>query len=163
MLHWTYIYKHHCNQSRCLLTWTFFHTVIPPFCVSPSFKSINVLLFDYIIASYPMFLTMLIYLCIEFHDRQHTLFPRYQLKNCFKTLLTSWNPKRTILNTFATFLLLSYSKLLFTSICLLLAFQSHNIYGEKALSSPLLLYNPTIRFFTWTHSICSGCITCYNY
>ena len=129
----------------------FFHTLIPPLCVSPSFKSINVLLFDYIIASYPLFLTMLIYLSIEVHDRKQTLFWRYLPRNCFKMFHTSWNPKRTILNTFATFLLLSYSKLLFTSIRLLLAFQSHNIYGEKVLSSSLLLYDPTIRFFHNEH------------
>ena len=147
MLRWTYITSI-IVTSLGVFNLDFFHTVIPPFCVSPSFKSINVLLFDYIIASYPIFLTMLIYHCIEFHDRQHVLFRRYQLKNCFKTFLSSWNPKGTILNTFATFHMLSYSKLLLTSIRLLLAFQSHNIYGEKALSSPLLLYNPTIRFFT---------------
>ena len=39
----------------------FFHKPIPPLCVGPLFKSINILLFDYIIASYPLFLTMLIY------------------------------------------------------------------------------------------------------
>ena len=49
----------------------FFHTIIPPLCVSSSFKSINVLLFDYLITTYPLFLTMLIYLCIEVYDRQH--------------------------------------------------------------------------------------------
>ena len=42
----------------------FFHKVIPPLCLSPSFKAINVLLFDYIIASYPLFLTMF-HLCFD--------------------------------------------------------------------------------------------------
>ena len=129
----------------------FFHALIPPLCVSPSLKSINILLFEYIIASYPLFLTMFIYLSIEIYDRKQTLFCRYLLTNCFKIFNTSWNPKRTILNTFATFLLLSYSKLLFTSIHLLLAFQSYNMYGEKVLSSPLLLYDPSIRLFHAEH------------
>ena len=64
-------------------------------------------------------------------------------------LVAQWSMR--VLNTFATFLLLSYSKLLLTSIRLLLAFQSHNIYGEKVLSSSLLLYDPTIRFFHIEH------------
>ena len=130
----------------------FFHTIIPPLCVSPSFKSINILLFDYLIASYPLFLTMLIYLCIQVYDRQQILsFPTLPVRNCFEPFHTSWNPKRTILSTFATFLILSYSKLLFTSIRILLAFQSYNSHGEKNPSSPLLLYDPNIRFFHWEH------------
>ena len=129
----------------------FFHTVIPPLCISPSFKSINVLFFDYIVASYPLFLTMLIYFCIEVYDRQHIIsFPSCPLRNCFRSFHTSWNPRRTILNTFATFLFLSYSKLLFTSIHFLLAFQSYNSHGESS-SSAVLLYDPNIRFFYSEH------------
>ena len=92
----------------------FFHEVIPPFCISPSFKAINVLIFDYIIASYPLFLTMFIYACIEVCDRYHITFSSCQ--NLIKIYYPSWNPKRTVLATFATFLLLSYSKFLFTSL-----------------------------------------------
>ena len=131
----------------------FFHTVIPPFCISTSMKSINIVLFDYIIASYPLFLTMLIYLCIEVHDRQHIIpCQSYPIaRNCFRTFHTSWNPKQTILNTFATFLLLSYSKLLFTSISLLLAFHSYNSHGDRVSSSALLIYDPTVRFLHSEH------------
>ena len=129
----------------------FFHRVIPPLCISPSFKSIDVLLFDYVIASYPLFLTILIYLCIEVYDRKHMTFLNCRLRNCFKSLYALWNPKRTILNTFATFLLLSYSKFLFTSIHLLLAFQSYNCHGQRVSPSALLLYDPTLRFFHSEH------------
>ena len=64
---------------------------------------------------------------------------------------TLWNPKKTILNTFATILLLSYSKLLFTSMHLLLAFQSYNSHGQRVSPSALLLYDPNIRFFHSEH------------
>ena len=60
--------------SLGVLNLEFFHRVIPPLCISPSFKSIDVLLFDYVIAGYPLFLTMLIYLCIEVYDRKHMSF-----------------------------------------------------------------------------------------
>ena len=129
----------------------FFHAVIPPLCISPLFKSINVLLFDYVIASYPLFLTMLIYLCIEVYNRQHIPFLSRQLTNFFMPFNTLWNPKKTILNTFATILLLSYLKLLFTSIHLLLAFQSYNSHGQRVSPSALLLYDPNIRFFHSEH------------
>ena len=129
----------------------FFHKLIPPLCVSPTFRSINILLFDYLVASYPLFLMMLIYVCIEVYDRQHASFLKCPVRNCFKCFRTSWNPKRTILSTFATFLLLSYSKLLFTSIRILFAFQSQNSGGERVSSSALLLYDPTIRFLHSEH------------
>ena len=129
----------------------FFHRVIPPLCVSPSFKSINVLLFDYIIAIYPLFLTMFIYICIEVYDRYRIIlsFLSFPFRKCFNN--TSWNPRRTILNTFATFLLLSYSKLLFTSLHLLLASPSYNSRGERISSSAQLFYDPTINFFHSEH------------
>ena len=131
----------------------FFHVVIPPLCISPSFKAVNSLLFDYIIGIYPLFLTALIYLCIEFYDRNYkiVLFLSYPVRMCFKCFHSTWDPKSMILNTFTTFFLLSYSKLLFVSINLLLSFQSYNSKGEKILNSTVLLYDPTIRFFHTEH------------
>ena len=43
----------------------FFRMIIPPLCINASFKAINTLLFDYIIAVYPLIFTAFIYLCIE--------------------------------------------------------------------------------------------------
>jgi hypothetical protein len=127
----------------------FFHKVIPPLCISPSFKAINILIFDYIIASYPLLLTLFIYVCIEICDRYHvTTFSSCQ--NLIKVCHPSWNPKRTILATFATFLLLSYSKFLFTSLHVLLASRSYNSRGES-VSSPHLFYDPTITFLHSEH------------
>ena len=127
----------------------FFHKVIPPLCISPSFKSINILIFDYIIASYPLLLTIFIYVCIEVCDRYHvTTFS--SCRNLIKICHPSWNPKRTILATFATFLLLSYSKFLFTSLHLLLASRSYNSRGER-VSSAQLFYDPTITFLHSEH------------
>ena len=51
----------------------FLHFVIPPMCVSVSIKSINILLFDYIIAFFPIFLTVFAYVGIELHDRNYRI------------------------------------------------------------------------------------------
>ena len=67
----------------------FFYNVIPSLCISSSFKSIDILLLDYVVASYPLFLTVLLYLCVNLHDRQHISFPSSQLRKCFKTFHTS--------------------------------------------------------------------------
>ena len=46
----------------------FFHMVIPPLCVSTSVKAIDTLFFDYIVALYPILITVVVYLFIELHD-----------------------------------------------------------------------------------------------
>ena len=118
--------------------------------MSSSLKAINVLLLDYIVAIYPLFLTVVFYFCIEICDRSTRLMLLCRspmTKCCHK----AWNPKRTILKTFVTFFLLSYSKLFFVSMDLLLAARSYNIRGEPVPNSTVLLYDPTIRFFHTEH------------
>ena len=96
--------------SRCIKR-RFFHFVIPPLCISTSMKSNNTLLLDYVIAVYPIVLTVFIYVSTALHDRNCRII--VCLVSSLKWLWPrNWNPKETILNTCATFLLLSYSKFL---------------------------------------------------
>ena len=126
----------------------FFHLIIPPLCISTSFKAINTLLLDYIIAVHPLIFSAFIYLCIELHDRNNRIiaFLSYPIRKCVSP---AWNPKRSILNTFTTFCLLSYSKFLFVSINLLLAVQLYSSHGKVDLK--VLFYDPTIRYFHSEH------------
>ena len=128
----------------------FFHLVIPPLCVSTSLKFVHILLFDYIIAFYPLVLSVFIYVGIELHDRNCWIIV-YLCTPLRMILHGNWNPKETILNTCATFLLLSYSKFLFVSINLLLGIPSFNCNGDVIPNSTALLYDPTIRFFHSEH------------
>ena len=131
----------------------FFRLILPPMCVSTSTKAITLLLFDYVIAFYPLLLTIFILVGIEVYDRYS------QTISCSSTPLkmicckANWNPKETILKTCATFLLLSYSKFLFVSIRLLLAVDSYivNCRDESIPASTNLLYDPTIRFLGSEH------------
>ena len=122
----------------------FFHLILPHVCVSMSTRSINILLFDYVIALYPLLLTIIILVGIELYDRncQMAIYLSIPLKIvCRKG---NWNPKETILKTCATFLLISYSKFLFVSINLLFAVPSYNCKGDSIRTSTVLLYDPTI-------------------
>ena len=131
----------------------FFHALTPPLCISPSTKAINSLLFDYLVAFYPLVFTAFVYICIELYDRNFKIFLliSYPIRKCLTIFRTTWDPRRTILNTFITFFLLSYSKLLFVSINLLIASQSFNSEGERVPSTMVLLYDPSIRFFHPEH------------
>ena len=126
----------------------FFRLIIPPLCINVSFKAINTLLLDYIIAIYPLAFSAVIYICIEFYDRNNRVivFLGSPIRKCFNS---TWNPRKTILNTFITFFLLSYSKFLFVSINLVSAVQIYNSHGKT--DSKVLLYDPTIRYFHSEH------------
>ena len=92
----------------------FLRLIIPPLCISSSLKAIDTLFFDYIVALYPILMTMLVYALIELHDHNCRIvivlsLPLQKLNHYFHG---RWNPKQSILSTLATFLLLSYSKLL---------------------------------------------------
>ena len=137
-----------------ILNLDFFHAIIPPLCVSPSTKTINILLFTYLVAFYPLVFTAFIYISIELYDRNFKiiLLISYPIRRCMKIFRTTgWDPRRTILNTFITFFLLSYSKLLFASINLLIVSQSFNVRGERIPNTTVLLYDPSIRFFHSEH------------
>ena len=129
----------------------FFRFIIPPLCISTSLKLVHTLLFDYIIAVYPILVTVVIYVAIELYDR-----------NCRIIVLVSypfrlfwyrnWKPKNIyILSTCATFLLLSYSKFLFVSVSLLFNASTYACSGEVISDSSVLLYDPSIKFLSSEH------------
>ena len=130
----------------------FLHFVIPPMCISVSIKSIDILLFDYIIAFFPLILTVFAYVGTELHDRNYRIivYLTVPVKSFFRLFHRNWNPKTTILNTFGTFILLMYSKL-FVSINLLFAIYTYNSSGEVVLNSTVLLFDTNVKFFHSEH------------
>ena len=159
-----------CNKTFCFfgenftnialsllgfLNLDFFNAILPPLCISTSLKAINVLLFDCLIAIFPSTITFLIYLCLELHDRNYRfimyLSSNFPIRKCFKFICKAWDPRPTILKIFVTFILLSNSKLLFTSIKLVLAFQAFNVEGEIVPNSAVLIYDPSVRLFHSEH------------
>ena len=131
----------------------FLNVAFPHLCIDPSFKALNTLLFDYIIALSPLVLSVVIYTLIQLYDRNFKLvvIVCLPLTKCFSKCSDSWNPKQKILNTFATFFLLSYTKLLFTSIQFVLVVYSYNSKGEQISDSGVLLLDPSVKSFHSQH------------
>ena len=121
-----------------------FHMVIPPLC--PTMKAIDILFFDYIIALYPILLTVVVYFWIELHDRGCQVVVILSIPLCRLNRIFRGNPKQMIVSTFVTFLLLSYSKLLFVSCKFLFAVQSYNNSGDLIPNSTVLklITSPTL-------------------
>ena len=98
----------------------FFQYIIPPFCVSSRLQSIHIAFLDYISAFYPLCLIIFTWICIELHDRNFRLlvvmWKPFHL--CLVPLRRALNIKGDIISVFASFFLLTYSKLLYQLIVL---------------------------------------------
>ena len=133
----------------------FFRNLIPPFCVSENIKSMHALALQYVSALYPLCLIGITYACIELHD--HNFRPIVWLwapfHRCFTRCRRTCNPKETIIGTFATFLLLSYTKLIFVSSKLLNSATSYTHYTTNATihSTVTPLYDSSVKFFGKEH------------
>ena len=99
----------------------FFHYLVPPFCVSSGLRQVDVAYFGYISAFYPFLLIFLTRILVELHDRN--LLPTAWLCRSFNSrcckLRRSLNIQNGIITCFASFFLLSYTKIMYQSYTLL--------------------------------------------
>ena len=132
----------------------FFRYSIPPLCVTSSMNSANALLFDYIIALYPIVLTLIAYVCIDLYDRNVKLvvYMWRPFVYCFSRCRKNLNPKESIIKTFATFITLTYTKLLFTSVNLLYGTPVYDHDGKSVPPSLVMYYDSKIRYFSKEHA-----------
>ena len=88
----------------------FFQYFIPPFCISSDMSTLHTLALEYVVAAYPLLLTVVIYFCIQMYDRgvRVVVCVWRPFHVCFVRFRRKWNPKGSVINAFATFLLLSY-------------------------------------------------------
>ena len=92
----------------------FRYQLIGPICVSSSLSNIQTLMLELIPPLYLLILMVLTYMLIELHARN--VYAIVQLwkpfNKCVAKLRRTYDPKASIFNAFATFLLLSYSSIL---------------------------------------------------
>ena len=108
----------------------FFRYAIPPFCVSPHLKTVHALYLQYISTVFPYVLIAFTWLCIKLYSRDFKVVTLpWQLLNgvIFKHINVNWNSGRTVVDTFATLFLLSFSKLSIMLLLPLYPFAVHNL------------------------------------
>ena len=99
----------------------FFKYILPPFCLSSNLKQTHVALFGYISVVYPLCLIIVTLICVELHGRnfQPIVWLWRPLHKIFVKIRKEWNTKSDIIDVFATFLLLSCSKVMYQSVLLI--------------------------------------------
>ena len=110
----------------------FFQFLKPSLCISTKLNSIHVALLGYISVFYPIILIILTWLCVELHGRNFRplVWLWRPFHRCFVRLRRGWDTKSDIVDVFATFFLLSYSRCAYQTI-LLLSNQDIRTYNEK--------------------------------
>ena len=153
--HSIFIYRQ-SYLARALLTiggvWNldFLRYIYPPFCISTSFSTLQVLAFEYISAFYPLVLIVITYICIELYDSD------------YRVIVFLWKPfnlclsctqrcgckisdvKYSIINAFASFFVFGYSKILFTCYGFFSMTHMYRIDGDLVQDS-----DSTIHYFLW--------------
>ena len=130
----------------------FFRYFIPSFCISSDMNTLYTIALEYVVAVYPLLLTVVIYFCIQMYDSgvRVVVCVWRPFHVCFARFRRKWNLKGSVINAFATFLLLSYSKLLTVSYSLLGATELYNNRGER-VGPVVLYYDASIEYFSRQH------------
>jgi hypothetical protein len=107
--------------------------VLPPFCVSEKISTLTAISLDYTVALLPLFFSAVLYLLVEKHDSGCFLLRWIwsPFHECFVRFKRSWDIKWSIINTFATLYVLSFTKITSTSINLMLSVLVLNTCGDK--------------------------------
>ena len=129
----------------------FFRTLYSPFCLHPNASTLQVLSLDYIIAAYPLALIILTYTLVRlhYHNWRLVVWLWRPFIRCFARCRRQWDIQNSLVDAFATFLLLSYVKFLSVSFDILQPTFLWNMRHEQ--QATMLYYDGTIEYFGRKH------------
>ena len=127
----------------------FFRTVIPPICLE--INTLQAIALDYCVAFYPLLLICTTYLLLKLHERgfRPVVWVWLPIQHCLSRFRLQCNLRSSLIEAFATFLLLSHVKLLNVSFDLLVPTATFDTYGRKQIK--YLYYDATIEVFHKDH------------
>ena len=138
--------------------------VFPSFCVSDQLTPIQVISLEYVVAFYPLLLIVTTYICVELYVRDCRLIVWLwrPFSRCLAFVLRGRKLEFSLVHAFASFLLLSYSKILFVSFQLLSATTLRNTYGQM-VGPAMVFYDASIGYFSTPHlpfALLAICVLC---
>ena len=129
----------------------FFRMAYSPFCLQLGASTLQILSLDYLIAVYPLGLIVLTYILVTLHyyDYRLVVWIWRPFRKCFIRFRRKWDIQNSLVDAFATFLLLSYVKLLSVSFDILMPTPVLDKWGNQV--STVLYYDGTITYFGMEH------------
>ena len=129
----------------------FFRSVYTPFCLHPKLTNMHVIALDYVVAVYPMFLIIATYAAVVLHDRYPLRVSTWRpLQKIFAYIRKEDDFQGSLVQSFAFFLVLSYVKILNTSLELLNPVHPLDI-KNKHINQTYLYAAGTVEYFGHEH------------
>ena len=129
----------------------FYRLLFEPLCLNPSMSTLQVFLLDYAIALFPMILIAITFFIVKLYDRfkivQYFWRPIVRLFALLRKLKCDVNI--SLIETFGTFILLSYVKVLDSSLSILMPVQVMDVTGRTV--GTYLYYNGSVEYFGRDH------------
>ena len=131
----------------------FFRGLYQPFCLHPDMSILQITSLDYVIGIYPLILISITYLIVQLCDRfivtSRLWLPVYRCCSMFRR---KWDIKMSLVNAFATFLILSYVKIMNVSFDILTFSPSYyDVQGNRSVGGDHLYINGSIKPFSKEH------------
>ena len=132
-----------------------FQYVLPPLCLSSKLRQIHaVFLLGYISVFYPIFLIVLTWVCVHFHDNNFRplVWLWRPFHKCFVRLRREWDIKTDLVDVFITFYILSFAK---SSYQMVVLFEATDIKTFSQLGYKFgthrLIVDETVVYLGSTH------------
>lgn len=134
-----------------LWTFDFPQILLQDVCLGRSFKVVHALALQYLSVLYPLLLVFTAIILIELHAKNCKPLVWLWKPLCYLCVRFrhSWHIRTTVIDTFASFLLLSYSNLIGVSMSLLTP--SNIILGNGMVVGRTLNYDTSVEFFEKPH------------
>ena len=114
----------------------FFRSFYEYICIHPDLNYQQVLLLEYAIGIYPLFLILLTFILVKLHDNfAFVVWLWKPFHRCLAVFRRQWNIQSYLVHAFATFIVLSYVKILNTSFELLIPSQLYDMHKNRILKS----------------------------
>lgn len=125
----------------------FFSILASPYCLSPKLGTYGMMFINYGIAIYPLFLIIIFSFMVWLYERGLTpiVIICRPLHKCLVWLKQKWKFHQSIIGVFATFITLSYSKFILTSIFLITSNELYDERGDVSITN-IPYYNGNTEF-----------------
>ena len=135
--------------------WSFnpLFAISPPACFSTHIEDIDILYLEMLATLYPFFLLVLAYVVIELHARgfKPVVFLWRPLHQSFIRWRRSWNPRASLVQSFATIFFISYANLIFLVGVPLRHIDFTNQHGNIMYNFTTTYIDPTVHYGDHKH------------
>ena len=118
----------------------FLRNILPGICLHEGLHTLHILVINYVKALYPMVLLGVCYICVQLYDRNfrllHILWAPF--RKCQKMIYKNHKPKTSIVDAFATLIILSYTKFMYVSFPLVNLISVYEVGGNDTDADPML-------------------------